>query len=101
EKIKGYTADEIVGKSFKIFYRKEDQERKLPETLIQRAIKEGKASHEGWRVRKDGTVFWGSVVITALHDENNNVTGFSKVTRNLTEKKLAEDQLKENARRIQ
>ncbi|HEY2728059.1 MAG TPA: PAS domain S-box protein, partial [Parafilimonas sp.] len=101
EKIKGYTADEIVGKSFKIFYRKEDQERKLPETLIQRAIKEGKASHEGWRVRKDGTVFWGSVVITALHDENNNVTGFSKVTRNLTEKKMAEDQLKENANRIQ
>jgi PAS domain S-box-containing protein len=101
EKIKGYTADEIIGKSFKVFYRKEDQERKLPESLIQKATNEGKASHEGWRVRKDGTFFWGSVLITALHDEYNNVIGFSKVTRNLTDKKIADDQLKEYASRIE
>lgn len=101
EKIKGYTAGEIVGKSFKIFYRKEDQARKLPDSLIQEAILHGKASHEGWRVRKDGTTFWGNTIITALHDDNNNVIGFSKITRNLTERKLAEDKLKEYAARIE
>ncbi len=101
EKIKGYTADEIIGKSFRIFYRTEDQLRKLPESLIQQAIVYGKASHEGWRVRKDGTTFWGNTIITALHDDNNKVIGFSKVTRNLTEKKLAEDKLKEYAARIE
>lgn len=100
EKIKGYTANEIIGKSFKIFYRREDQERKLPETLIQEAITNGKARHEGWRVRKDGTTFWGNILITALHDENNNVIGFTKVTRNLTERKIAEDQLREYTDRI-
>lgn len=101
EKIKGYTADEIIGKNFRIFYRKEDQKRKLPESLLEEAIKNGKATHEGWRIRKDGTTFWGNIVITALHDENNNVIGFSKVTRNLTDKKIAEDQMKEYARQME
>ena len=101
EKIKGYKADEIIGKSFKIFYRKEDQEKKLPESLIEQATLTGKASHEGWRVRKDGTTFWGSIVITALHDEDNKVIGFSKITRNLTERKFAEDKLKDYAARIE
>jgi PAS domain S-box-containing protein len=100
EKIKGYTANEIIGKSFKIFYRKEDLEKKLPELLIEEALTKGKARHEGWRVRKDGTAFWCNVSITALHDENNNVIGFTKVTRNLTERKIAEDQLREYAERI-
>lgn len=101
EKIKGYSADEIIGKNFRLFYRKEDQERKLPESLLDEAVRTGKANHEGWRVRKDGTTFWGNIVITALHDENNNVIGFTKVTRNLTDKKIAEDQLKDYARRIE
>ncbi|HEX5153456.1 MAG TPA: PAS domain-containing protein [Parafilimonas sp.] len=101
EKIKGYTASEIIGKNFRLFYRKEDQERKLPETLINEATEKGRASHEGWRVRKDGTTFWGSIVITAVHDENNNVIGFTKVTRNLTERKLAEDTLREYTARIE
>lgn len=101
EKIKGYTADEIIGKNFRIFYRKEDQKRKLPESLLEEAIKNGKATHEGWRIRKDGTTFWGNIVITALHDESNNVIGFSKVTRNLTDKKIAEDQMKEYARQME
>jgi PAS domain S-box-containing protein len=100
EKIKGYTANEVIGKSFKIFYRREDLEKKLPESLIEEAITKGKARHEGWRVCKDGTVLWCNVLITALHDENNNVVGFTKVTRNLTEKKIAEDQLREYADRI-
>ncbi|HLI94389.1 MAG TPA: PAS domain S-box protein, partial [Puia sp.] len=81
EKIKGYTEQEIVGNHFSIFYPKEDREAGLPEQLIQRAAREGKAIHEGWRVRKNGTKFWGSIVITALHDEIGNIVGFSKVTR--------------------
>jgi PAS domain S-box-containing protein len=101
EKIKGYTASEIIGKNFRLFYRKEDQEKKLPETLIEQAAKKGKASHEGWRVRKDGTTFWGSIVITALHDDDNNLIGFTKVTRNLTERKIAEDRLRDYARRTE
>jgi len=101
EKIKGYSASDIIGKNFRLFYRKEDQERKLPEMLIQEATEKGKASHEGWRVRKDGTTFWGNIVITALHDEVGNLIGFSKVTRNLTERKMAEDTLREYTTRIE
>lgn len=101
EAIQGYSANEIVGKSFKVFYRQEDLENKLPESLIEEAALKGKATHEGWRVHKDGTYFWGSVLITALHDDDNNVIGFSKVTRNLTDKKMADDKLKEYAARIE
>lgn len=93
EKIKGYKEEEIIGKSFKLFYLPEDREIGLPDTLIARATVEGKAVQEGWRLRKDGTKFWGSIVITALHDNDNNVIGFTKVTRDLTERKLAEDKL--------
>jgi PAS domain S-box-containing protein len=100
-KIKGYTAYEIVGKHFRIFYRKIDQDNGLPEHLLDIARKTGRAAHEGLRVKKDGTTFWGFVVITALHDEKNNIIGFSKVTRDLTERKLAEEDLKEYAARLQ
>jgi PAS domain S-box-containing protein len=93
EKIKGYSASEIVGKHIREFYIKEDQNNKLPEKLLSLAASQGKATHEGWRTRKDGTTFWGSIVITAIHDEHGNVTGFSKITRELTERKLAEDRL--------
>jgi len=101
EKIKGYKAEEIIGKNFRVFYRQEDQQRKLPQKLIAQAARTGKASHEGWRVRKDGSTFWGSIVITALHDEAGNIIGFSKVTRDLTERKLNDDRLKEYASRIE
>ncbi len=93
KKIKGYNADEIIGNHFRIFYAIEDQENKLPEFLMQKAIKEGKAVHEGWRVRKDKTKFWGSILITALHNEEGEVVGFSKVTRDLTQLKMAEEKL--------
>jgi PAS domain S-box-containing protein len=92
EKIKGYKAEEIVGKNFRIFYPMEDRENKLPEKLILEATQKGKASHEGWRLRKDQTRFWGSIVITALHNKQGDVIGFSKVTRDLTQLKLAEDE---------
>jgi PAS domain S-box-containing protein len=94
ENIKGYRGDEIIGKNFKIFYTPEDRQRDLPSKLINKARTFGKAAHEGWRVRKDGTRFWGSIVITALHDNDGNVIGFSKVTRDLTAQKIAQDQLK-------
>ncbi|MDP9042860.1 MAG: PAS domain-containing protein, partial [Bacteroidota bacterium] len=94
EKIKGYKSEEIIGRNFRIFYTPEDLENKVPEKLIHEARVNGKASVEGWRVRKDQTRFWGNTVITSLHDNQGNVIGFSKVTRDLTQKKLAEDNLK-------
>ena len=93
-KIKGYKDSEIIGKNFRVFYLREDLEAYLPEKLITTATEEGRATNEGWRMRKDGTTFWGSIVITALHDDKNNVIGFSKVTRDLTEKKQVEDTMK-------
>ena len=83
EKIKGYKADEIIGQNFNIFYMPRDRQDRLPEKLIELAKKEGRARHIGKRLRKDGTTFWGSIVITALHDEDNNVVGFTKLTREL------------------
>jgi len=87
EKIKGYRADEIVGKHFSIFYPAEEVEHGKPAAILAEAAKEGRAEDDGWRVRKDGSRFWASVVITALHDENGQVVGFTKVTRDITERK--------------
>lgn len=101
EKIKGYKREEIIGKNFRIFYRPEDRDQGLPETLIEKAKNEGKALHEGWRVRKDGSSFWGSILITALHDEQNRVIGFSKVSRDLTERRLAELKARQYARDLE
>jgi len=100
EKIKGYKAREIIGKHFRIFYSPEDQNTHLPESLIRKASQEGKALHEGWRVRKDKSRFWGSILITALHDSSGRVVGFSKVTRDLTQMKIASDNLKEYNEKI-
>ncbi len=91
EKIKGYTEEEVVGKPFSIFYSEEDQARGLPHQLLQLAKENGRVSHEGWRVRKDKSKFWGSVVITAVHDEAGNVIGYTKVTRDLTLQKQSEE----------
>lgn len=101
EKIKGYKEEEILGKNFRIFYMQEDRDRGLPEQLIAEAVMTGRAAHEGWRLTKYGEKFWGSIVITALHDELNNVIGFTKLTRNLTERKLAEDKLQQNASELE
>lgn len=100
ENIKGYAAGEIIGKHISIFYPAEDQLSRLPETLLNEARVNGKATHEGWRVRKDGSMFWCFVVITALHDDNGNVIGFTKITRDLTDKKIAEDKIKSHARML-
>lgn len=97
EKIKFYKPQEIIGRNFRTFYSAEDREAKLPESLLAAAISEGSVNHEGWRVRKDGTRFWGLVSISALHNEAGDVIGFSKVTRDLTERKRAEDRLNSSA----
>ncbi|HTJ52337.1 MAG TPA: PAS domain S-box protein [Cyclobacteriaceae bacterium] len=91
ERIKGYNSKEIIGKSFKLFYPKEDKENGLPDTLIMAARENGKAIHEGWRLRKNGTRFWGNVTLTAIHNDEGSITGYLKVTRDLTERKTAED----------
>lgn len=93
ENIKGYKADEIIGNHFSIFYTESDKNLNLPQHLLQTARENGRVQHESWRMRKDGSLFWGFVTITALHDNNQKVIGFSKVTRDLTEKKLSEEKI--------
>lgn len=101
EKIKGYHAQEIIGRNFSVFYTNEDRQNNLPQRLLQHSLLTGRAVQEGWRVKKDGTLFWASVVITAVHNEQNEVIGFSKVTHDLTQKKEANDKLIKNAAELQ
>lgn len=89
QRLKGYVADEIIGRHYSVFYPPEYREQGLPEQLLRTALTHGRAEHSGWRVRKDGTRFWADVVITALHDEDGLHTGFAKVTRDMTEAHLA------------
>ena len=91
EKIKGYTTEEITGKNFTVFYTEEDMQNRLPESLLSQAIANGRVRHTGWRVRKDGSRFWGSISITARHNKNGDVIGFIKVTRDLSYQKLLEE----------
>ncbi|HEX8516690.1 MAG TPA: PAS domain S-box protein [Bacteroidia bacterium] len=83
EKIKGYAEEDIIGQNFSIFYLPRDRQVNLPQKLIEQARKEGRAKHIGQRVKKDGTTFWGSILITALHDEEGQVIGFTKLTKEL------------------
>lgn len=89
---KGYSADEIIGRHIETFYTAEDRERGLPRELLTEAEAKGCIESEGWRVRKDGTRFWADVVITALRDDGGKLTGFAKVTRDLTERRQAEEE---------
>jgi PAS domain S-box-containing protein len=98
QRFKGYQAHEIIGKHFSIFYTPEDQWK--PERELEIATAEGRFEEEGWRLRKDGSQFWASVVITALRDRQGTLIGFAKVTRDLTERKLAAERELENARRV-
>ena len=100
QKIKGYLGNEIIGRNFSLFYLPQDRENGLPNKLIGEAKQIGRATHEGWRVRKDGSTFWGYIVITALHDNQQNVIGFTKVTKDLTERMLAEKQKERDSKSI-
>jgi PAS domain S-box-containing protein len=88
EKIKGYKREEIIGQNFRIFYLPAHRDELLPERLLEQATKEGRAKHIGMRVRKNGTTFWGSILITALHDDDNEVVGFTKLTRELSDNEI-------------
>jgi PAS domain S-box-containing protein len=88
EKIKGYKESEILGQNFRIFYMPSDRQAGLPEQLIELAKREGRARHIGRRVRKDGSIFWGSILITALHDDDGQVIGFTKLTKEIAPNEL-------------
>jgi PAS domain S-box-containing protein len=93
EHIKGYRTEEIIGQHFSRFFSAEDVERGEPEMELEVAVEQSRFSSEVWRVRKDGSRFWASVVITALHDQQGKLVGFSKITRDLTERKQTEQAL--------
>jgi PAS domain S-box-containing protein len=105
ERIEGYRAQEIIGRRFHRFYTPEDVERKKPDQVLAVATAEGRFQDERWQVRKDGSQFWASFVITALRDENGKLTGFSTIARDITKRKHAEDEIRrlntELERRVQ
>lgn len=112
ERIKGYTAPEIKGKHIAVFYTKEDLEKGTPYQNLELATKFGRIEQEGWRVRKNGSIFWADIVITAVYDKNGDLMGFSKVTRDSSDRKKAADvmanfkeklekQVKEKTRRLE
>lgn len=94
EKLKGYTRDEVVGRHFSIFYPAESVASGWPQEELRRARQLGRFEDEGWRLRKDGSRFWANVVITALHEDDGTLAGFAKITRDLTERRRAEEQLR-------
>jgi len=93
QRVTGYTAAEIIGQSLICLYTQEDRAAGKRESLLQTARTAGRVEDEGWRVRKDGSHFWANVVLTALHDEAGQLQGFAKVTRDLTERKRADEEI--------
>lgn len=92
-RIKGYTAEEILGKHFSVFYTLDDISAGKPERELAQAVEHGQCRDEGWRVRKDGDRFWANVVITVLFDSGGRLEGFAKVTRDETDRKQTEEQV--------
>ncbi len=100
ERIKGYKANEILSRHFSCFYTPEDVASEKPKAELRIATEEGRCEDEGWRVRKDGTQFWANVVISALRDKSGTLIGFAKITRDFTERKLAEQALQQREKRL-
>jgi PAS domain S-box-containing protein len=100
ERIKRYTPDEIIGEHFSRFYPREDIEGGKPDQELKTAVEMGRVEDEGWRLRKDGSRFWANVVITALRGPGGELRGFAKVTRDLTERKRAEEELRRSEERF-
>ena len=99
-RITGYDADEIVGRDFSVFFAEEDVRRGAPLAELEMAIAEGRFEQEGWRLRKDGSRFWADVAVTALRDDTGELRGFSKITRDITERKDAQRRLQEAENRL-
>jgi PAS domain S-box-containing protein len=100
QRFKGWTAEEIIGRHFSIFYPAEAVATRFPQHELEVATAEGRFEDEGWRLRKDGSRFWASVVITALVDDTGQLVGFAKVTRDLTERREAQQRALADARRV-
>src|SRR5688572_4274284 len=100
ERIKGYRADEVIGRHFSQFYAADDRARGLPEAALARARQDGRFEGEGWRVRKDGSRFWAMVVIDAVRDDAGEVVGFAKITRDISERRAMEERLRESEARL-
>jgi PAS domain S-box-containing protein len=95
QRIKGYDESEAIGRHFSMFYSVSDRALGIPATLLKTAERQGRAKHEGWRVRKDGSRFWADVVITALREPSGDLRGFVKLTRDMTERRQSEESLRE------
>ena len=100
ERLKGYRAEEILGQHFSMFYSEEDRKRGHPEEELRRALAEGRYEEEGWRVRRDGSRFWANVVITPLLRRGQRHLGFTKVTRDFTERRAAMELLRQSEERL-
>ncbi len=100
ERFKGYRAEEIIGKHFSCFYTPEAIQRGLPEEELKKATQDGRFEDESWRVRKNGEKFWANVTISALRGPDGQLRGFAKVTRDLTERKRAEERIQQQSREI-
>lgn len=99
-KIKGYTEEEVKGKNFNMFYSSEENENNIPTLLLSEAIAKGHVQKKGWRIKKDNSKFWADVTITAIHNSNGEVIGFSKITKDLSAEKVNEDKLRELSDRL-
>jgi PAS domain S-box-containing protein len=99
-RFKGYEADEIIGEHFSRFYTPEEREQEIPKIALATAEREGRFEAEGWRVRKDGRRFWANVVIDPIRDPAGNLVGFAKITRDLTERRAAEEELRRSEQRF-
>ena len=96
ERIKGYRADEIIGQHFSVFYSAKDREDGVPQRALMIAAQDGRFEAEGWRIRKDGSRFWANVVIDAVRDDTGVLLGFAKVTRDMTERRAVDEQLRQS-----
>ncbi len=95
EKIKGYRSDEIIGKSFALFYSEEDRNQNKPQRTLEMATRVGRVEEEGWRIRKDGSSFWASTIVTSIRDDLGGLIGFGKITRDETDKRTTQQALEQ------